>query len=207
MTLTKNYNLQFLKKSRLKAGDVFAVSIDNSYLFGRVVRSKLPFGESPFGGSNLIYLYNVRSSNAEIDYSMLTPDRLLIPPMYVSDILWSQGYAKKIVNLPVSEKDLLPQHCFYSPAHDSYYDDKGVKLSRKIEPCGEWIYVVGLDYIDNKISDALHIKRAPLTEGSMWYMPGKGEKIWLTKSLEELKKYRNYDEIIEKYPEVVEGDA
>jgi immunity protein 26 of polymorphic toxin system len=204
MTSTKEYNLQFLKKSRLKSGDIFALRINNTYIFGRIVRTKLPFGESPFGGSNLIYLYDVQSSDASVDYSKLTPDGLLVPPMYVSDILWAKGYAIKVGNMPISDEDLLSQHCFYSDAHNKYYDDKGQELADKIELCGEWRYVVGMDYIDNKLSDALHIKRMPLTEDRMWYLSGKGEKVWLTQSLSELKKYANYEEVIAKYPEVVE---
>jgi len=202
--LTKEYNLQHLKKSRLKSGDIFAMLVVDTYIFGRIIRDNLPFDESPFGGSNLIYVYKIRSSSKVIDYSKLTPDNLLIPPMFTSTVLWSRGYAVKVANLDISEKDLLKQHCFYSPSQKTYFNEKGVRLTKKTEPCGEWAYAVGLDYIDNKISDALGIQRAPLTEEGMFYMSGKGEKIWLKKSLSELEKYVNYEEVVRKYPEVIE---
>ena len=201
----KTLNLQFLKKSRLKQGDIFAMLMsDGKYLFGRIIRDKLTFQNSPFGGSYLIYIYNVRSPDKTVDYSRLNPDNLLIPPMYTSNILWNKGYAVKVANFGISNEDLLKQHCFYSTTHKEYLDENGVKIARKTEPCGEWTYVVGLGYIDNKISDALNIKRAPMIESDLFYFSGRGEKIWLKKTLSELKKYSSYEEIIEKYPEVVE---
>lgn len=201
----KEYNLRYLKKSRLKSGDIFVMQIGGEYLFGRIIRDNLSFEESPFGGSNLIYLYDIRASSKIIDYSRLTPDHLLIPPLYVSNVLWSRGYAVKVAHFDISEKDLLQRHCFYSSTHkhETYFDEKGAKLAKRTEPCGEWIYVIGLGYIDNKISDALGIKRAPLTQDDLSYISGRGEKIWLTRPLSELKKHVNYEEIVKKYPEVI----
>lgn len=201
---TKEHNLQYLKKSRLKSGDIFAIRIGSEYLFGRIIRGNLSFEESPFGGSYLVYIYNVRSASKTIDYSLLTPDNLLVPPMYTSNVLWAQGYATKVANATITEKDLLKQHCFYSATHKTYYDDSGTELSDKTEPCGEWIYIVGLSYIDNKLSDALGIKRAPLTEDDLFYMSGSHEKIWLKQPITELQKHVNYQEVIKRYPEVIE---
>ena len=156
----KAYNLQFLKKSRLREGDIFTLSIGGSYIFGRLLKTKLSFDNSPFGLSNLIYIYDVRSSSPDIDYSRLTPDHLLIPPMFVSNVLWARGYAMKVANMLITKGDLLEQHCFYSSVHKTYYDESKNELTKKTEPCGEWTYVVGLEYIDNMLSDALHIARA-----------------------------------------------
>lgn len=206
MAATKEYNLRPLKKSRLKQGDIFAMLLGNEYIFGRVIRNNLSFDESPFEGSNLIYIYNIRSSSKSVDYSNLTPNNLLIPPLFTSNILWSRGYAERVSNFGISEKDLLKQHCFYSPSQKTYFDEKGARLAESTEPCGEWVYVVGLDFIDHKISDALNIKRAPLAEDRMFYMSGKGEIIWLKQPLSELKKYSNYEEVIKKYPEVVDRE-
>jgi|GEM_PF-3447231 len=199
------YNLQFIKKSRLKQGDIFAMLLgDGKYLFGRLVKYNLDFENSPFAGSNLIYIYNVRSDNKDVDTSILTPDKLLTPPLFTNTILWSKGYAVKVANENITTEKLLAQHCFYSPSRRKYYDEQGKELTAQIEPCGEWVYIVGLSYIDNKISDALGIKRPPLTEDNLWYTSGRGEKIWYEQPISELKKYSNYEEIVKKYPEIIE---
>lgn len=124
----KAYNLQFLKKSRLREGDIFTLSIGGSYIFGRLLKTKLSFDNSPFGLSNLIYIYDVRSSSPDIDYSRLTPDHLLIPPMFVSNVLWARGYAMKVANMLITKGDLLEQHCFYSSVHKTYYDESKNEL-------------------------------------------------------------------------------
>lgn len=209
MNSNDSLNLQILKKGRLKEGDVFAMLLnDGKYVFGRVIGYDLPFGESPFGGSNLIYIYDVRSDNKNIDSHRLTPNRLLLPPMFISKTLWTNGYAVKVSHADIQEKDLLKHHCFSHQRRTTtkYFDEKGNEISKRIEPCGEWLYITNPVYIDNAISDALGVKRAPLQEKDMWYISGRGEKILLKKKKSELKKYSNYEWIIKNHPEVIDAE-
>lgn len=200
--MDKVLNLKLLKKSRLKAGDIFAMYINNEgYIFGRVINAKLPM----MGGFvGLLYIYNHRSHIPEIDITHLTPDSLLLPPIITFPALWLQGYVVRIGNAEIHGTDLV-DHCFFNPGNGKYFDEYGgeIKRSSKDMPCGTY-GVTSLGTLDDQISDALNIKRAPLTEDDLWYISGRGEKVWLKRSDDELRKYSNYDAIAKQYPDVIE---
>lgn len=199
-SVNKELNLQYIKKSRLKQGDIFALLIDGAYLFGRVVNDKLSIMGSYVA---LIYVYNIRSTEPKINIAELTPDKLLLPPFISFSSLWTKGYAVKVGYEPVQEQNLLPRHCFR--VNEKKYVDEFGKTIEKLDSdyCGIW-RIISVGTIDDWISDAIGIKRMPLREDDIWYISGKGEKIWLKKPLSELKKYANYEEVIKQYPEVIE---
>ncbi|HEY8653842.1 MAG TPA: immunity 26/phosphotriesterase HocA family protein [Dermatophilaceae bacterium] len=80
-------NIQVLKPSRkrLVPGDVFRVCLpDASFIFGRVIRVDLPRESAPMPGANLVYVYRQRTDSSEPDLDALTPDELLIPPLFIN---------------------------------------------------------------------------------------------------------------------------
>jgi hypothetical protein len=134
-------NLKVLRPSRKKpqVGDVFAMQLpDDTYLFGRVILVDLPGDRAPMPLSNLIYIYRERASTKILpDLSVLTPDRLLLPPIFTNRKAWTLGYFETIDNRPVGPEDLLAQHCFYDFT-GKYLDLEGHPLSGPVEPCGDW---------------------------------------------------------------------
>jgi hypothetical protein len=154
-------NLRILKASRkkLQAGDVFIMQLaDGRYLFGRVVFVDIPRDRAPMPGSNLIYIYGRPSSSADPDYESLTPENLLLPPIFTNRLAWSKGYFQTIANRPLMPGDILKQHCFRRWTGD-YLDELGRILATPTEPCGDW----GLSsyrMIDDHISDAIGIERS-----------------------------------------------
>lgn len=197
----KKLNLTYVKKGRLKQGDIFALLINDTYLFGRIVNDQVSMLGSHVA---LVYVYNIRSKSPNIDSTRLTPDKLLLPPFIPSPSLWTKGYAVKTDFIPVQDDNLLKRHCF-KVNEDKYVDEFGSTITKQdSEYCNSW-GIMGVGIIDDLISDAMRIKRAPLQEDDVWYMSGRGEKIWLKQPLSELKKYANYEEIIKKYPEIIEG--
>ena len=131
---------------------------DGRYLFGRVISTVAMWG--PSASANLIYVFKVRS-NAKTapDSSELRANRLLIAPLIINRLPWSRGYFETIAIQPLVEGDVLKQHCFRS-SYGGYDDEQSRELSTPSEPCGVW----GLHSyrtIDDEISDALGIPRAP----------------------------------------------
>lgn len=157
-------NLQILRPSRpkLRPGDIFTMRVpDGRYLFGRVILSDLPREAAPLPGSNLIYVYDVMASEKlPPPIESLTPDRLLIPPQFTNRLAWSKGYFENVDHRPLQESDLLPRHGFWDAVRKRYCDEAGNPLSSRTEPCGDW-GLVSYRYIDDLVSDAVHIPRVP----------------------------------------------
>lgn len=157
-------NLRILKPSRKKRkpGDLFVMEIPNTpYIYGRVISTTARWTTSQdWPLANLIYVYRVRSHTKTVpDRDLLTPDNLLLPPMFTNNLGWSRGYFETIASIPLGEEDLLPQHCFRRST-GQYFDDKGNELPGPIGPVGSY----GLDSfrtIDDAVSEALGIPLAP----------------------------------------------
>jgi len=151
-------NMQVLKPShkRLVAGDVFRVGLpDASFIFGRVIRVDLPRESAPVPGANLVYGYRQRIDSSEPDLAALTPDELLIPPLFINRLPWSRGYFETVLHLPLKRTDLLAQLCFRR-SNGTYLDENGEPLRAERQPCGTW----GLNSFrtfDDEISEALRI--------------------------------------------------
>jgi len=116
-------------------------------------------------GSNLIYVYDVRASSPQPDLDSLRPERLLIPPTYTNNMLWTRGYAVNQAHEVLDSSALLAQHCFaYMTIEGRFLDEKGSVVPQRTEPCGIW----GLQSyraIDDLLSDALGIPLVPIEPG------------------------------------------
>jgi hypothetical protein len=149
---------------RQQPGNVFALKLPSEeFLFGRVIAVDLPSGRAPMPGSTLLYIYDVRSPTSSPDLAELTPERLLLPPQYTNRMLWTKGYAVTVARPELRSEDLLEQHCFWDVVRNRYVDEEGVTLTERHEPCGSW-GLRSYRKIDDLISDALGIPRAPLTQ-------------------------------------------
>jgi hypothetical protein len=150
-------NLQFIRRSRpqVEPGDIFVMRPpDAQFLFGRVIRTD---ALGPMKAL-LIYVYEDRASEKQPPVS-LSPSRLLIPPTFTNRRGWTHGVFETVEKRPLESGDVLERHCFY--ADGRYYDEDWRPLDKKSEPCG----IGGLksfEGLDDSISDALGIARAPL---------------------------------------------
>lgn len=157
-------NLRVIKPSRKKpqSGDIFAMQLpDETYLFGRVIRTDAVSGFGP-PTAVLIYIYRVRSDVKAIPArEELRPERLLVSPIMTNRLPWSRGYFETIAALPLDSQDVLPRHCFSDAAvTGKYFDEYGNELPGVLEPCGDY-GLSGYRSIDDRVSDALGIPRAP----------------------------------------------
>lgn len=135
--LMTDSRLRVLRRSRTKPqpGDVFAMQLlDGPYLFGQVVLADF-YGPMP--GSNLVYVYELKSETKLPDLGMLTPDRLLIPPAFVNNQGWLNGYWETVTTRELTIADKLPTHCFRDFT-GRFYDENFVELPGPVEPCGIW---------------------------------------------------------------------
>jgi len=157
-------NLKPLKPSRkrLRIGDVFAMlPPDGPYLFGRVIDTEAKIVSMT--GVIMIYIFEHRSPVLEMpDRAKLRVENLLLPPILINRLPWSRGYLETIGNMPLGPGERLTQHCFlnYAYTRDRHFDELGNELRRPVEPIGE-LLLNSFRTLDNYISDALGIPRAP----------------------------------------------
>jgi hypothetical protein len=133
--------------------------LDRTYFFGRVVSIDAQWtGSVPPGSTVLIYVYDLASATAELPNGEdLRPDRLLLLPMFTNRLPWSRGYFENIANVPLTSKDVLPQHCFRSP-RGHYFDEHAHELPEVVEPCGRQA-LHSYDSIGHEVTGALGIAR------------------------------------------------
>jgi hypothetical protein len=158
-------NLRYLKKSRIKPvpGDVFLMLIpSNKYIFGKVILAEPPPGQAPMPGTYLIYIYDWQSDDKHVNLTMLSPNRLLLPPIWTNRMGWTKGYFETVERLPLKKADLVSQHCFRR-YNGTFLNEIGQELQNRVEPCGEW-GLVSYRWIDDHVSDALGIPRVPEDE-------------------------------------------
>src|SRR5438105_8180120 len=153
LTMTERTNLRVLKRSRKPPtpGDVFAMQLpDGRYLFGRVILADLPRERAPMPGAYLIYVYDEVSETKTPELE-LSPERLLLPPVFINRMPWTKGYFETVDHRPLRPEDLLQQTCFRRWNGD-YLDETGSKLPGPLEPCGDW-GLASYRMIDDLVSD------------------------------------------------------
>lgn len=156
-------NLQLIKRSHHVpvAGDIFIMQLPTGkHLFGRVVLASPPRESAPMPSSNLVYIYSWQSDTEQPKYQELTPDKLLLPPLWTNRLGWIKGVFQAVENQPIRERDLLAQHCFRDSFRGIFVDETARKLPFRVEPCGEWS-LVSYRWIDDHVSDAVGIPRVP----------------------------------------------
>ena len=152
-------NMRCLKKSRKppRGGDYFVLQVrDGEYIFGRVISSSARAGI--LDGCILIYIYRRFGTRRELR-PCLARDGLLVPPMLTNRLPWSRGYFENVGNEPLTNADVLLQHCFRD-SRGRFFDEMGRALSGETKPCGEF----GLHSyrtIDDAISSAMGIPISP----------------------------------------------
>src|SRR5262245_18287750 len=152
-------NLRILKPSRSRphTGDVFVLRPRSlPYLFGRIIRIDARIGSIV---GILACIYKVVSPR-RVPVPPLRRDELLIPPLIINRLPWSQGYFETVERLVLTPWDVLPVHCFQDFFTKNYFDEYGLILSAAVPPVGSY----GLNSfrtIDDDISDALGIPRVP----------------------------------------------
>jgi hypothetical protein len=162
INMSVSTNLQMIKRSRHvpARGDVFVMQLPTGmHLFGRVILAEPPQETAPMPCSTLIYIYSWQSDAKNPEYQRLTPDNLLIPPVWTNRLGWTKGHFQTIENRSIETRDLLRQHCFRD-YRGIYFDEVGRRLPFRVEPCGEW-GLVSYRWIDDHISDAVGIPRVP----------------------------------------------
>jgi hypothetical protein len=163
-------NLRVLRpsRSRLEPGDIFVLlPSSDRYLHGRVIFANTPRGLGPVPAANLVYIYAHESASEEPEIEELTHDRLLIPPVWTNRVGWSRGYFVTIMKKPLGRGDVLPRHCWTEvtglPPRRRFVDEYRTELVGPVEPCGFW-GLASYALIDDLISDALGMPRAPLSD-------------------------------------------
>lgn len=160
-------NLEILKPSRKRpqVGDAFILRVAGCpYLSGRLIRDDANAGGFP--NSNLIYVFRTPSDEpALIDRSEMVPGNLLVPPIMTNRLPWSRGYFQTLASWPLAAGEALGRHCFESfrdppeyPNH--YYDEYGNRLSRRVDPCGDF-GLHSFRTIDDAVSTALGVPLTP----------------------------------------------
>lgn len=155
-------NLHVLKRSRgsISRGDIFVMQLcSGDFLFGRVIDADIPRERAPMPAVHLIYIYRDQFATQEPKLESLRPERLLIPPVFTNRLGWTKGYFETVATQPIASADLLRQHCFRT-WNGRFLDLDGTQLASPTDPCGDWA-LTSYRMIDDMISDALRIPRAP----------------------------------------------
>ena len=117
-----------------------------------------PRSEAPTPGAYLIYVFRDFASKP-LPSVPLSPDRLLVAPIFINRLPWIRGYFATIAHEPIVADDLLRRHCFTDTLRGGFLDEHGQRVTERTEPCGEW-GLASYAYLDDLISDALGLPRA-----------------------------------------------
>lgn len=153
-------NIQKISRSEKppEQDDIFAIKLPNGkFLLGQVILANPTRDEAPTPVANLIYIFADQHDVMPADNVRLDVSNLLIPPVWTNSLGWKKGYFQKIGD--GSPNTRLDQHCFRR-YNGTYLDERRRLLPHRVEPCGEW-GLVSYRWIDDHISDALGIPRAP----------------------------------------------
>lgn len=153
--------LRVLKKSRRKPveGDIFRMKLhDDTYVFGRVVGADLNLDRAPMPESYLLYIYDVGNQTGVPPVSQMTPDRLLIAPVFTNRLGWSYGVFETIGQEPLDANDLLDRPTFWSASRGTYVDELGQPVDSPNEPCGDWA-LMSYEWIGNRLAEVVALHR------------------------------------------------
>lgn len=150
-------NMMLLKHSRKKPqdGDIFAMSYEVGYLFGRVMLAEIPNGR-PMPACSVVYIYEEIAPDMNPDISLLTPGRLLIPPQVIHHSMWRMGLFETVSHVDLVGGNFLPQTCFRDNVIAPFVDLYGNPVEDCYEPCADW----GMNSaasLDDEISRALKL--------------------------------------------------
>jgi hypothetical protein len=143
-------------------GDVFELCVKNG---PRVLGLVVGDGQSevvrtPVPGAYLIYVFDPTPWSDDIPRGRVSGDDLLIPPAYTNQRPWTLGYFRVMRNERDVDRLLLSRHCFEA-TEGVFLDERRNRISQRWEPCGIWAGH-SLEWLDDQISDALGIARAPI---------------------------------------------
>jgi hypothetical protein len=161
----RRMNMRVLKKSKKppEPGDIFAFQVqDEEFMFGRVIDVDTKIGD--FDDVIMIYIYKARSAS-EHEIPALSKKELLIPPVGTNQLGWHQGYFQTVKHRSLENDDVLTIHCFEAPSPIDpsklrYYDEQGVELPERVEPCG-FYGLASYAAIDADISKVLGLPVPP----------------------------------------------
>ena len=141
---------------------------DDTYIFGRVVGVGSALAPMPLAYP--IYVYRGRSVDKQPDLDALLPDRLLLPPVFINRMPWTKSYFGNVAHQELTQHLQLQQYC-WDAARGRYVDERQDPVPREVQPCADW-GLSSYQWLDDEISDALCIPRAPKTLDSSGELPG-----------------------------------
>lgn len=157
-------NIRVLNPSRrrLQTGDIFTIGLPHdTFMHGRVIAVDLPRERAPMPGANLIYIYAAKSDSKQPHLESLTPEALLVPPLFINRLPWSRGYFETVAHQPLREDDMLSAHYFWSASRAKYVDEHGNVLDFvPAPPVGDW-GLHSFRTVDDLVSAAVGIAPAP----------------------------------------------
>ena len=129
---------------------------DEAFRFGRLISTTAEMGGFP--GSHLVYFYDAKQASKH-PIPELSRDAMLVPPLGTNQKPWTLGYFETLEHRPLSESDVLAQHCFRD-LRGRCVDERGLLLSTPVEPCGEFA-LHSYRTIDDLLSDVLGFPQVP----------------------------------------------
>ena len=150
------FHEQERSRKKVRVGDVFVMKLDDGYLYGRVVSDTAMMDKFSDPEWLLLYVYaGVYADDTHIPREVISPPRLLIPPVITNRLGWRHGYFRTVGNLPIQSDQLLPRHVFRSPMSDELWDEGNARITAVEETD-----LVGCKALDSYLSIEDSVSRA-----------------------------------------------
>ncbi len=112
---TKTYQLQVVKKSRVKpqVGDVFVVEpVAGKYFYGRVLATDIDYftDNEPF---SVVIIFNIRTESLNLDNFIPDYNRILHNPCFIHDMYWQRGFFYTVGNIPLNDEEKNLDYGFF----------------------------------------------------------------------------------------------
>lgn len=145
-----------------KPGDLFRVEMTFAadkrpfgFLFGRCIANDCDVTGFEEHKVNLVYVFRPTESRAGDELPSLSVDNLLLPPFGAGHVFWRNGMFRAVGQRPdFGPGERLEQHCFYHVMQRSYFDENGIQLAARSEPCG-YVGLNTVGYVELMLSEAL----------------------------------------------------
>jgi hypothetical protein len=116
------------RRTKRQEGEVFVIEpIKNTFIFGKVIRTKIPINDPIMNGGHLVYIYQQTSNPLDIpDY--MDPNNLIVSPKIIDNKGWEKNYFQTVGVQQVTNEELELNYGFWDIVSNKFLNEEGKEI-------------------------------------------------------------------------------